>query len=164
LILLSLLTKRFPFFPQHDQHDMTALMQVAALVGENELRQAAKACGKEVLDFPEQAKQWPAFLDELCQSASQRGSGELLCSARQGGVQSSPKKKGCRKGAASLAKCAAKPKGFCSGNVPGSGGASAELMASLRLLRRCLDPNPHSRVSAAGALESEFLFLSAKRG
>ena len=134
IILLSLLTRRYPFFPVHDQHDMTALMQIASIVGEPALRQAAEACGechvcnsrrgcpchcrspcagsrcvdnlgKRLLDFPSQALAWPVVLHELCHSASD----------------------------------------------------DPVLRTCLDFLTRCLDANPHTRITAAEALEHRFL-------
>ncbi len=36
-------------------------------------------------------------------------------------------------------------------------GEDAELLAALALLRRCLDPNPRTRITAGAALQHEFM-------
>ena len=50
VILLCLLSGKYPFFKAHD--DLTALAQVIGLLGSKRCAQAAEACGKSLVPMP----------------------------------------------------------------------------------------------------------------
>ncbi|KAL4218644.1 Cell division control protein 7 [Mactra antiquata] len=61
VIFLSLLSGRYPFFRAND--DMTALAQIVSTFGSEQVKEAAKACGKHVICCPSQA---PVNLKTMC--------------------------------------------------------------------------------------------------
>jgi cell division control protein 7 len=71
VILLSLLTGRYPFF--HSPDDLTALAEIAAVCGVQRLRHAASGLGRWVnIHFPEPPEAY-ANLRELCYKLNPRG-------------------------------------------------------------------------------------------
>uniref|UniRef100_A0A7S2RTJ7 non-specific serine/threonine protein kinase n=1 Tax=Rhizochromulina marina TaxID=1034831 RepID=A0A7S2RTJ7_9STRA len=54
VILLSLLSRRYPFFTVTDGSDLPALLQIASVFGVKELKEAAAACCKEIQDLPDE--------------------------------------------------------------------------------------------------------------
>lgn len=72
VILLCLLSRRYPLFPSADNDEM-ALVQISALLGADEIRSAARTSGRcEITEFPS--------------TAIRRGSVEGLCAPLLGGV------------------------------------------------------------------------------
>jgi len=51
VVLLSVLTRRYPFFRSPD--DLTAIVEISVVIGTERLREAARACGRRVR-FPEE--------------------------------------------------------------------------------------------------------------
>lgn len=87
VILLCLLSRRYPLFPSAD-NDEIALVHIAALCGFDQVRRAARESGRcDVTEFPEVIK---------------RGSVEALCAPLLGGLALDPEEERMRDNAMSL--------------------------------------------------------------
>ncbi|XP_054712563.1 cell division cycle 7-related protein kinase-like [Uloborus diversus] len=137
VILLSILSKKYPFFKADD--DITALAEITFLVGTQEMKEAANSLGKILtMNLPETTESisnirrtlTPArYLQALCTMIQQ----EQPCQVHNG---SSENESSCV---------------YCYENsrqIPES---------AFDLLDRLLDPNPFSRITAADALCHPFI-------
>lgn len=77
VILLCLLSGKYPFFKAHD--DLTALAQLIGLLGSKRCAEAAEACGKELSTSPEIP---PCNMRTLCQSLRASLVNKDLCDTR----------------------------------------------------------------------------------
>lgn len=65
VILLSLLSRRYPVFPSSAEDDEMALVQIAAVVGSEEVIRAARLSGRcDIVEFP--LSEGGSVLEELC--------------------------------------------------------------------------------------------------
>lgn len=127
VILLSLLSGRYPFFRAQD--DLTALAEIITIMGSSSVQDAAQKMGKRLT----LSHQKPALdLKTLCEKL--RGVGHLEAKAQQ------------REGIPTWATA------LTSGQLPFNPPDSV-----YDLLRRLLDPNPFTRITATEALEHTFI-------
>lgn len=65
VILLSLLSRRYPVFPSSAEDDEMALVQIAAVVGCEEVIRAARLSGRcDIIEFP--LSEGGSVLEDLC--------------------------------------------------------------------------------------------------
>ncbi|XP_002732049.1 cell division cycle 7-related protein kinase-like [Saccoglossus kowalevskii] len=153
VIFLTLLTGRYPFFKAPD--DMTALAQIINIVGSQEMKAAARQYGKHLLCSQEQ----PALdLKTMCQKLRGKSSDkspEQLLIARNRKLEESivePENdsplsgKRCSPRLQKMNKESARERSW--DEVPD---------CAYTLLKRLLDLNPHTRITAREALNHPFI-------
>ena len=81
VMLLCLLSRRYPVFSVPDRTDLTALMQICAIFGDQPIKKVAASLGKKIWDIPPVRNVSKTPLEDFCKYTCKETNDELTRSA-----------------------------------------------------------------------------------